>query len=164
MGYEKAEFDAIGRQLWNARKAAFERQFLTDPKLPIRSRTFLDKLKRIWFGSEHNFKRAAHEKGSLKALVYDLLNIYPPPVQPSRFHLCLRVVGELGGRFGIKTRAGIALYAGPHSIAAVNFRSAMDIHPERIRQILLRLQEIDRDVYLGAKQAYEKRYQKTLPV
>lgn len=165
LGYEKAEFDAIRRAVWQGRKATFEKEFLTDPDVPIPAKTFSEKVKRLCFGGGHSFRGASHHKGSLKAVIWCILNNCAEiPVEPSRLEQCSRIVSELGGYFGVLSRSGIVLHAGRHSIAAVTIRSAVDMHPERIRQILVRLQDVEREIYLEAKDTYEKRYQQALPL
>ena len=164
LGYEKAEFDAIRKALWQGRKAMFEKEFLTNPDVPIPTKTFSEKVKRLCFGGEHSFRRALRHKGSLKAAVLCILNCAETVVEPSRLEQCSRIVSELGGGFGVLSRSGIVLHAGRHSITAVSIRSAVDMHPLRIRQILVRLQDVEREIYLAAKDTYEKRYQQAIPV
>jgi hypothetical protein len=139
---EKQEFNAIRKELWVARRTAFEATFLTDPTLKTPPTNLSGKIKEFFFGGEHDFRR----------LTYDT----------DRCNACQRVVIELKGSLQPRHSGTYVLCASRYSIARVYLRSALDVQPDRIRTILTNLQEIEREITAMAKQIYETRYRERI--
>jgi hypothetical protein len=136
---DKLEFNAIRKELWVARRPDFERNFLTDPSIQAPPTTMAGKLKDFFLGSEHDFSRLTHDT--------------------ERRNACQRTVVELKGFLQHRYGGQIVLCASQYSIARVYLRSAVDMQADRIRLILSKLQEVEREISAISKQTYEKRYQ-----
>jgi len=144
---EKQEFNSIRKELWDTRKATFEKKFLTDPSVSVRKtpNTLIGKLKDFLSFSEHDFRNLSYDK--------------------DRLNSCYRIVNEMKGHLKKPYSApGYLLYALHYSIACVRISSAVDFQPERIKLILAELQKEEREIYDTAKQIYENRHQQKVIV
>ena len=136
---EEREFIAIKKDLWNVQKDKFQNTFLTNPNVPTPPKTFAERFKSFFIYSEHD----------LRGLTYD----------KDRLNACFRVARELGGSLMARYGTSYILCAAAYSIVSIRISSAVDMQPDRIRAILVRLQEAERQVHTSAKHIYETRHQ-----
>lgn len=129
---EQLEFNGIRKELWNKRKAAFERKSLSNPSVATPPQTIPERLMTFFLGNQQE-----RINGALLSRAQDVI---------------VPLGGSLIRRYDNKV---YRLNAGRHSVAYIDISSAIDLRPDRIRAILSELQREEREIFEKAREEFE---------